>query len=426
MVHFAFVVNNYPPRTGGVELHVQALAHELVRKGHRATVVTLGSPVGWRQDAGVEVLTLPEHFRVADILGFPSPGTRRRISRLLHDLDADVVSVHTRFFPMSFVGWRAARAAGLPLIHTEHGSDHVTSDSFVIRTASKAVDLTLGRMVLRGADRVLGVSEAVVAFVLRLSGVGARVFYNAIAVDSADSEGAAVTITGAASRTNHLVFVGRLVPGKGWDTYLDVVSQLKRAGRSVTGEVLGDGADLIELRRRIEAMGLSDAVVARGRVSQQEVRVALRGATLVNPTTLSEGFQTTLLEAIAEGGSVVTYPVPGAAVLAQAGAPVIVSSEPTPDSLFATLEGMLSAPPTPAPSGFIESWTWPARAEEYIEIAGDVLLKNSRGRIRRVSPRHPRRILTLVATRKAAFFERRYLAGCTSLQRSNRCARGDS
>lgn len=381
LVRFAFVVNNYPPRTGGVELHVHALAHELLRKGHDVTVVTLGSTPGWRDDEGVMVLTLPEHFRVADILGFPSPGTSYRLSRLLSKQEIDIVSVHTRFFPMSFVGWRAARRTKVPVIHTEHGSDHVSSDSFVIRLASKMVDFTLGRMVLRGADQILGVSEAVVAFVRRLAGVDARVFYNAITVGRGDAEHSTNEHAGVTKRTNHLVFVGRIVPGKGWDTYLEVVSRLKREGQQVTGEVLGDGVDLVELQRRVDSSGLQDAIKVRGRVTQEEVRTALRGATLVNPTILSEGFQTTLLEAIAEGGSVVTYPVPGAATLSHAGAPVIISAERTADSLYSVLEGLLREPPAPASSRFVEGWTWPARAKEYIGIARDLLLEGPQGRI---------------------------------------------
>lgn len=360
---------------------MQALAHELIRKGHEVTVVTLGSTPGLQDDAGVSVLTLPERFRVADTLGFPLPGTRRRLSQLLRRQEIDIVSVHTRFFPMSFVGWCAARRVRVPVIHTEHGSDHVSSDSFVIRLASKAVDMTLGRMVLRGSDQVLGVSEAVVAFVRRLAGVNARVFYNAITVAPGRAGHAENEHAGAVTRANHLVFVGRIVPGKGWDIYLDVLSRLRRDGLQVTGEVLGDGVDLQELQRRLESSELRDAIEVRGRVPQEEVRNALRGATLVNPTILAEGFQTTLLEAIAEGGSVATYSVPGAATLAQAGAPVIISAERTADSLYVALKGLLREPPVPASSRFIESWTWTARAEEYIGIARDLLLESPQGRI---------------------------------------------
>ncbi|PRI10209.1 glycosyltransferase family 4 protein [Leucobacter massiliensis] len=359
-MRIAFVVNNYPPRTGGVELHVRSLAAELALRGHRVLVVTLGETPGWSRDDRVEVLTLPEHFRIANILGFPGPGTRRRLTRLLRERGVEAVSVHTRFFPMSFVGWRAARRAGIPVIHTEHGSDHVASDSRIIGLASRAVDVTLGRAVLRGADRVLGVSREVTEFVRRLAGVEATVFPNAIEVRAAEDPDEQIT-----DRPGHLVFVGRLVPGKGWEAFLEVVAACRAAGRDTTGEVLGDGADMPRLRERLAALGLGGAVAVRGRVPQSEVRRALRGATLINPTTLSEGFQTTLLEAIAESGRVVTYPVPGAETLRAEGANVVITSGRDPAELAAATLRLLGAPGDPAPRGFIDAWSWAARAVQF-------------------------------------------------------------
>lgn len=367
-MRIAFVVNNFPPRTGGVELHVRALAIEMVRRGHDATVVTLGPDTGWRDDEGIAVLTLPERFRIADILGFPRLGTRRRVTRLLQERGIEVVSTHTRFFPMSFIGWRAARAAGVPLVHTEHGSDHVASGSAVIRLSSRLVDFTLGRSVLRGADRALGVSEEVTAFVQGLAGVRAEVFANAIS-PSLESE----PDQSARARPEHLVFVGRLVPGKGWEDYLSAVAALRAEGVPVTGEVLGGGVDESRVRSRVAELGLSDVVEVRGRVTQSEVRARLRGATLVNPTRLSEGFQTTLLEAVAEGGRVVTYPVPGARTLAEQGAPVRITSGQDPAALKAELGRVIAVPPPPASPGYIDGWTWPARAEQYLSVCADLI-----------------------------------------------------
>ena len=386
----AFIVNNYPPRTGGVELHVRSLAAELVQAGDEVTVVTLGTDTGWRRDPvaddrAVDVLTLPEHFRVADILGFPSFGTRRHLTKLLRERGIDVVSVHTRFFPMSFVGLLAARAASLPVIHTEHGSDHVTSDSAVVRVASRLVDFTLGRAVLRGADTVLGVSERVTAFVRRLAGVDATVFYNAIDSDAAtqrdavpdavrDAAGSHLSDPSErADRPTHLVFVGRIVAGKGWPDYLESVAAMRQAGQEVTGEVLGDGAEMPKLRERIAELGLEDVVAVRGRVQQAEVREALRGATLVNPTTLSEGFQTTLLEAIAERGRVVTYEVPGAETLSAEGANVRITARRDAAALTSAVAELIAHPGDPAPPGFIDRWTWPTRAAEYRALCEAVI-----------------------------------------------------
>lgn len=369
----AFIVNNYPPRTGGVELHVQALAGEIVHRGHEAVVVTLGSEPGWRQDRGVAVLTLPERMRIADILGFPKLGTRARLTRLLREQKIDIVSTHTRFFPMSYVGWRAAKAAGSIHVHTEHGSDHVASDSFIIRFASRMVDWSLGRAVLRGASRVLGVSEDVVDFVQRLAGVHAEVFYNAIEPVSLSDDSASVVV----DRPAHLVFVGRLVAGKGWADYLETISILRGQGIGVTGEILGDGADLARVHDRVEMLGLGDTVAVRGRVDPAEVRGSLRGATLVNPTRLSEGFQTTLLEAIAEQGRVVTYPVPGALTLQSQGAPVRISAATNPSALAAEISGVLADPPPPAAPATLDQWTWPTRADQYLAMCAAELERST-------------------------------------------------
>ena len=51
--HVAFVVTNYPPRSGGVEVHVQSVAHGLIALGMSATVVCLGDDPGVRDDDGV-------------------------------------------------------------------------------------------------------------------------------------------------------------------------------------------------------------------------------------------------------------------------------------------------------------------------------------------------------------------------------------
>lgn len=361
LVRIAFVVNNYPPRTGGVELHVQALAQAMLRLGHEPLVVTLGSEASVDERDGVTIVTLREHMRVAGILGFPSIGTKRKLIELFRDRGISAVSVHTRFFPMSYIGYRAAGRSGVPLIHTEHGSGHVASDSFVVKWASRLVDWTVGRAVLRGAEAVLGVSEEVCAFVKQLSGVEAGVFYNAINLDGIAPEH-------LTPKPNRWVFVGRLVPGKGWEVFLDLLSREKKLGRTIDGHVLGDGPDMLELVQLLKTLGLEDDVIVHGRVNQSVVRELLKGSMLVNPTVLSEGFQTTLLEAIAEGGRVLTYPVPGANMLKAQGAPVCVSKEATPEALFSALRSIEGRWSPPASPELIEQWGWEKRGQQFAGI----------------------------------------------------------
>ena len=249
--------------------------------------------------------------------------------------------------------------------HTEHGRGFVSSTSSLVALGSRTVDLTVGRYVSRHADRVLAVSAESAAFASSLGGVRAEVFYNAITPPVPDAD--------KPIRPNHLVFVGRVVPGKGWETFLHAVAALRADGHDVDGELLGGGPQLEQAHRLCADLGLADVVYVRGRVGEAEVRTSLAGATLVNPTVLSEGFQTTLLEALAEGGRVVTYPVPGAEVLREQGAPVEVCPQRDQNSLVEALRAVLATPGRAWGPAAIAPWTWPERARRYEAIAQQVL-----------------------------------------------------
>ncbi len=363
----ALVVGSYPPRVGGLEQHLGNLAQGLAELGVEVTVFTVGDEPGARLDGKVKVLTARRYFPVADIISFPPLGATRRLVKALKEGGFDAVSTHTRFFPTSFVGSRAAKKAGIPVVHTEHGSGFVASKSPLIFAGSRMVDQTMGRYVLRSADQVLGVSDEARGFATTLGAKNARTFYNAIPAYLPPAE--------VAQRPEHMVFVGRMVPGKGWDTFLHAIAKLRAEGYEVDGELLGDGESLSDAHSLARELGLEGTVEVRGRVDVPQVREALAGATLVNPTVLSEGFQTTLLEAIAEKGRVVTFPVPGAQLLREQGGPVIVTADQSLESLIESLHSFLMAPPPLALDGFIDQWTWPYRSEQYLEVLDEVINK---------------------------------------------------
>ena len=115
-MRIAIVTNCYPPRLGGLEIHVENLAHGLTDEGHEVTILTIAPDPGARVDGRVSVLTGRSHLPVADVISFPNPGTTRAITAFLRRERIELVSTHTRFFPMSYVGLRAAQRADLPVI----------------------------------------------------------------------------------------------------------------------------------------------------------------------------------------------------------------------------------------------------------------------------------------------------------------------
>ena len=127
-------------------------------------------------------------------------------------------------------------------VHTEHGSDFVRGVSLPIAVASRLIDLTAGRRVLRRASLVLAVSEGVQRFVERLAGVASRLFPNAI--DTA--EWLAGRCGADRSGARRLVYLGRLV-------ILDPTNPLVAVPAGLAGVLIGPFfyfAVGLELRRR--------------------------------------------------------------------------------------------------------------------------------------------------------------------------------
>lgn len=364
--HVAFVINNYPPKAGGVEFHVAALAGALTRSGVKVTVFTLDRHPGETTEAGVQVIRIRSTKMIANVLSFPYPGTRKLIQKRIQESGVDVISVHTRFFPMTYLGVRVAQALKIPAVLTEHGSDHVRGVSPAIGLASRVVDFTLGRYALRKSSQVLAISEASQSFVWKLAKVPSQVFRNAIDVRRfADKNTAPPSI-------KRIVFLGRLVPGKGWKRVLDVAEYLDSQGYDFKVDFIGDGPDYQALESAVSASDVSSRVTLHGRLSLDEIATCLQGGVLLNPTELAEGFQTTLLEAIACQAAVVSTPVAAARYLKGLGAPIdIVDPEDTAGWNERTRD-LLEMQDFGSSVELLSQFDWEVRGREYTDIVNAV------------------------------------------------------
>ena len=110
-------------------------------------------------------------------------------------------------------------------------------------------------------------------------------------------------------------------------------------------------------------------------VDSARVREMLTGGVLVNASVLAEGFGITLLEAIAVGAQIVSFPIPAAPVLAQHGAPVRLVDPPTVDGLARQLADALEHPLPPVTDDELSAWSWVTRAREYADLVDDVVAR---------------------------------------------------
>lgn len=355
MMHVGFVVANYAPHVGGVETHVRAVGQELLRRGH-ATTVYVTAHRSERSDGLIRIVGLGRHVDVGGVWSVPDPGTSRYLSRDLVARGVTHVSVHTRFFPMTWIGLRIARSLRLPVLLTEHGGGSVRSGGAAMRLASQAVDSTLGRWSLRSADALFAVSAKVADFVHRLSGRDASICGNGIDLEFWRTQGS------ASERARRLLFVGRIVPEKGWRDFLTVVA---RAGPAVEAAIAGAGPELPLMVAEIRRLGLDGRVQVLGPQSREQLRGLYDGSVYVNPSVAAEGFQTTLLEAAACGAAIVTYDVGGSDEVRDAGAVVDVVPSGDTSRLVAATRRALDLQGSPSPPAALERYAWPRIADRY-------------------------------------------------------------
>ena len=93
-----------------------------------------------------------------------------------------------------------------------------------------------------------------------------------------------------------LIFVGRLVPIKRVDLFLEIVRSAQSARPAISAAVVGDGPLLQELKEKCRAMGLAGNVRFLG--FQADVPFWLKKARLFILTSVSEGLSLAMMEAM--------------------------------------------------------------------------------------------------------------------------------
>lgn len=266
----------FPPHVGGVEVVVQHQAEILAAAGHQVTVATTrtsaASPAGGTGSyaAGAyDVVRLPAVNLLEDRTGIPYPLVGPAFWRGLRGLVrwSQAVHVHDVLYQPSQAAAVLAHREGRPLDLTQHVGlvDH---DSRLVLGAQRAVTGTVGRYVWRRARRVFAYN-AVVHEHLRAYGLapdrivltGNGVDVDAFTPGRPRDEAALRRRLGIPARKPVVLFVGRLVPKKGYreliaaaatDFHLVLIGpgrppEQLPAGVSCLGEVPRSG--LVELYR---------------------------------------------------------------------------------------------------------------------------------------------------------------------------------
>lgn len=275
----------FRPFVGGIEVLADQLLPALIDKGHEIQVVTSHGPMPLPDEESFGDLMV-RRYPFRELLERKDPEgillLRKRLSRLLRELDADVIHINgigssnLLLLPLLSTG----RAAVLVQLHQRVFESGESRDSLMVRLLSRA-------------DWVVSVSTAALAqaraVVPDIEG-RSSVIHNA--VHEPDLTPAPLSFAPPT-----LLCLGRLSRQKGFDLALRAVAALASHFSDIRVVIAGDGEERASLEALATSLGIEDRCEWRGWVRPGDVPGIINEATIVILSSRYEGLPLVALEA---------------------------------------------------------------------------------------------------------------------------------
>jgi glycosyltransferase involved in cell wall biosynthesis len=290
---------------GGAERYVVDLASALRAQGWPVEVAC--STAGVRADAlaqaGVPVSVLVGELVKRRVSGRYGRALRRLI------LERRPAVVHAHLYASAAAAVQATRGLSVPVVVTEH-----TEAPWRGRRAR-----TVSRLVYQRVDHVVAVSSSIRDVLVGEYDVPVErveVLRPAAATSAAEADVPARHVAGP--RAPVVGLVGRLVPEKGVDVFLQAASLVTSVVPHARFVVVGEGPLRADLERRAATLGLGETVTFTGFRADARQRIA--GLDVLAVPSRSEGSPLVVCEAMAAGIPVVASRVGGLPDMVQDGA----------------------------------------------------------------------------------------------------------
>ena len=309
IVRIVHISDCYPPRLGGIETQVRALAVRQAAAGHEVHVITATPGVEVRR--GTEILDGVVVHRMTASMPADLP-VHPRVNHVVRELladggeaaGADAVHVHGGVVsPFAYPGARVARRLGLPTVATIHGVW-----GGVFSPAARFADLVTGWT--RWGVVLTAVSDAAADPIRRIVGPAVPV---GVVPTGIDVDAWRIPHVAGDPDEVRLVAVMRLAPRKRTMPLIEMSEAATRflpKGRRLRLTIVGDGPVTAQARRHIERHGLTYGpcvVDLAGRLTPDQVRATLGASdAFIAPATL-ESFGIAALEARTAGLPVLAY-----------------------------------------------------------------------------------------------------------------------
>lgn len=290
------------PHMGGVERYTYYMAKELIARGNQVVVVTNNTTESaeYEEMEGIQVYRFP-CYPVIDGR-FPIPKcnkTFRKINRILQQKEFDLVIINARFYLHSLYGARYAKKNGIPCICIEHGTSHLSVHNSILDKIGALYEHFHTWILKHYCRDYYGVSKACTEWSAHFHIKSKGVLYNSI--DLREIEDLRSHKKNNYREKYHIpkdavviTFTGRLLKEKGLPSLLKVMESFIRERDDIYLLIAGDGDMREEIERR-----KTDHIILLGKLGFQEIVTLLDESDIFCLPSFSEGFSTSILEAVA-------------------------------------------------------------------------------------------------------------------------------
>ena len=300
-----------PQSSGGVEHVVWEVYQRLAARDVRVLVVTAiergWSSFGAAKGMQIHAERIWDLSRVVGAQVGVSPRLFRSVPHVIEEFQPHVLHANGLHFQSTLAAALANHDRRRPMVLTSHVGK-LDALQQPTRTLTRAYESSLGRYVLRRCTRFIAISRSVRE---HLEGLG-------IQPDLIDDVPNGVDHSRFHAREEGdgplpgpplLMFVGRHMPNKGPQVFVEALALLRDQGIDFRAELLSSGPLRQRLERRTKELRLQKLVSFRGHVP--DVAAEMRRADLIVRPSFSEGMPLSLLEAMATRVCLVVSDVSG-------------------------------------------------------------------------------------------------------------------
>lgn len=297
------VTHYFLPHKGGIEFVAYNQAKELVKKGHKVTIIS--SKIGDEPEEeiidGIKIRRVKAWNWFEDKQGVPYPVFSWRIFKVMNEeaKNADIIHVHDINYLTSFIATKKSKKYSKPLILTQHIT--FVNKGLITNTIQRIVKSVYGNYIIKSSDKIIVCNNQVKKWLnepnktsFLHNAVDTNLFKPATKKEKLELRNK----YDLPLNKPIILFVGRLVEKKGFDKLFEARDKNYLIVFAGGGEIPNN-------------MEKDNKVLFLGEMSQEKLSEIYKASDIFCLPSKNEGFPLTILEAMASGLPIITSNHPG-------------------------------------------------------------------------------------------------------------------